>query len=280
MGIAGSEATPGYVSHARLGCLVRHEPFTEWAALYAVGMLEGEERTQFETHLATGCADCTTMLSELSAVVATLAWAAPAVSPRPELRAQLLARVRPAPAPAAPAPAFRLTRRPAWGWWRRALWVGRVAVAGLVGVLGLALYDTQVQLRQQQGVQQQLTEALVQERVLTTLIAHTDTRVAALASPQPTTPPAAGWIVWSPAQHRGFMVVHFLPALPVGQTYQLWAIAGQQTLSSGVFQVDTVGHTALMVPVAVAHPDRFEVTVEPMGGVAVPSGPVLLYGRP
>jgi hypothetical protein len=155
-----------------------------------------------------------------------------------------------------------------------------VAVAGLVGVLGLALYDTQVQLGKQRGVNQQLTEELVQERALTTLIAHTDTRVAALASPQPTTPPAAGWIVWSPANQRGFMVVHYLPALPVGKTYQLWAMTGQQTRSASVFQVDTVGHAALMVPVAVAHPDRFEVTVEPAGGVTVPSGPVLLHGHP
>jgi len=155
-----------------------------------------------------------------------------------------------------------------------------VAVASLVGVLGLALYDAQVQLGKQRGVNHQLTEELVQERVLTTLVAHTDTRVAALAGPQLTTPPAAGWIVWSPAKQRGFMVVHFLPALPVGKTYQLWAIAGQQTLSAKVFQVDTVGHTALMVPVAVAHPDRFEITVEPTGGVAVPSGPVMLHGRP
>jgi hypothetical protein len=154
-----------------------------------------------------------------------------------------------------------------------------VAVASLVGVLGLALYDAQVQLGKQRGVNQQLTEELVQERVLTNLIAHTDTQVAALTSPQPTTPPAAGWIVWSPAKQRGFIVVHYLPALPVGKTYQLWAITGQQVLSARVFQVDAVGHTALMVSVAVAHPDRFEITVEPTGGVAVPSGPVMLHGR-
>ena len=110
---------------------MRHEPFTEWAALYAVGTLAGEERTQFETHLATGCPDCTTMLSELSAVVATLAWAAPAVSPRPELRERLLARVRTEQAPEAPAPSFSIKRLPTWVWWRRALWVGRVAAAGL-----------------------------------------------------------------------------------------------------------------------------------------------------
>ena len=260
--------------------IVNHEPFTEWAALYAMGTLDGEERTQFETHLAPGCLTCTTMLSELSEVVAALAWAAPAASPRPELRELLLARVRTEQPPPVPAPPFRMTRLPLWGWWPRAVWALRVAVVSLVGVLGWALHDAQVQLGQQQVVNQHLTEELAQARVLTTLVAHTDTHVAALASPQPTTPPAAGWIVWSPSKQRGFMVVHFLPPLPLGQTYQLWAIADQQAQSATVFQVDTVGHAALMVPMAVAHPDYFEITVEPAGGVTVPSGPMMLGGSP
>jgi len=260
--------------------LVNHARLTEWAPLYALEALDGEARSQFEAHLATGCQACTTLLSELSEVVAALAWAAPAVSPRPELREQLLARVRAEQAPPAPAPLFHRTRSPVWGWRQRALWAGRAAVAGLVGVLGWALYDAQGQLGQQRVVTQQLTEELAQERVLTTLVAYTDTHVAALASPQPTTPPAAGWIVWSPSKQRGFMVVHFLPALPAGQTYHVWVIAGQQALSATVFQVDTVGHATLLVPVAVAHPDRFEITVEPAGGVAVPSGPVMLHGHP
>jgi hypothetical protein len=147
-------------------------------------------------------------------------------------------------------------------------------------VLGLTLYDSQVQLGKQRATLQQLTEELGQERALTTLIAHTDTRVAALADPPPTTPSSAGWIVWSLSRRRGFMVVHFLPALPSGKTYQLWAMAGQQTLSAGVFQVDAVGHAALLVSVAVAHPDRFEITVEPAGGTTAPSGPIMLHGSP
>jgi anti-sigma-K factor RskA len=257
-----------------------HEPLTEWAALYTMGALEGDDRSQFETHLATGCQACTTMLSELSEVVTALAWAAPAVSPRPELREELLARVRTEQAPPEPAPLFSVTRPSIGGWWHRALWAGRVAVAGLVAVLGWALYDAQVRLGEQQVMHHQLTEELAQERELTTLVAHTDTRVAAMTDPQPTTTHAAGWIVWSPSQQRGFMVVHHLPALPAGKTYQLWAVTGQQTLSATVFQVDTVGHAALMVPVAVAHPDRFEITVEPAGGVAAPSGPLMLSGSP
>jgi anti-sigma-K factor RskA len=259
---------------------MNHEPFTEWAPLYAMEALDEEERTQFEAHLATGCLACTTMLSELSEVATALAWAAPAVSPRPELRERLLTRVGTEQAASVPAPTFRLTRPPIWVWWHRALWAGRVAVAGLVGVLGWALYDTHVQLGEQRVVNQQLTEELTQERVLTSLVAHTDTHATVLASPQPTGPPASGWIVWSPSNHRGFMVVHFLPTLPAGKTYQLWAIAGPQALSATVFEVDTVGHAALMVSVDVAHPDRFEITVEPAGGVAVPRGPVMLHGSP
>jgi hypothetical protein len=243
-----------------------------------MGTLEEEERPQFEAHLATGCRACSTLLSELSTVVASLAWAAPPVSPRPALRETLLARVHVEPAAPVPAPPLRLTRPSAWVWWRCALWAGQLAVAGLVGILGLALYDARLQLSTQQAAQQQLTAELAQERVLTNLIAHTDTRVADLTSPQPTTPPAAGWIVWSPGRQRGFMVVHYLPPLPAGKTYQLWAIAGQQARSATVFEVDTVGHAALMVSAGVVHPDRFEITVEAAGGVALPSGPILLHG--
>jgi len=259
---------------------VRHEPFTEWATLYATDTLDGEDLTQFETHLNAGCPTCSAMLAELSAVAATLAWAVPAIPPRPALREELLARLRTEPESPGAARRLDIRRVPARVWWRRALWAGRVAVAGLVGVLGLTLYDAQIQLGTQRAALQQLTEELGQERALTTLIAHTDTRVAALDGPPPTAPSSAGWIVWSLSKRRGFMVVHFLPVLPPGKTYQLWAMTGQQALSAGVFQVDAVGHAALMVSVTVAHPDRFEITVEPAGGVTVPSGPAILHGRP
>jgi anti-sigma-K factor RskA len=84
--------------------------------------------------------------------------------------------------------------------------------------------------------------------------------------------------VWSPEKKRGFIVVHFLPPLPAGKQYQLWVIAGRQALPAGVFNVDTVGHNALTVQVGVAHPDRFAITVEPVGGRSVPSGPVMMKG--
>ena len=62
------------------------------------------------------------------------------------------------------------------------------------------------------------------------------------------------------------------------QQYQLWVVAGRQALPAGVFNVDAVGHNALTVPVGVVHPDRFEITVEPVGGRSVPSGPVMMKG--
>jgi anti-sigma-K factor RskA len=121
-------------------------------------------------------------------------------------------------------------------------------------------------------------QELVQERALTGLVSHIDTRVASLAGIKPTAARAAGWIVWSPEKKRGFIVVHFLPPLPAGKQYQLWVIAGRQALPAGVFNVDAVGHNALTVQVGVVHPDRFEITAEPVGGRPVPSGPVVMKG--
>ncbi len=89
---------------------------------------------------------------------------------------------------------------------------------------------------------------------------------------------ADGWIVWSPARKQGFLVIHHLPALPSGKQYQFWVIAGQQPRSAGVFDVDAVGHTALVVTGDAERPDLFAVTVEPAGGVPAPTGPIVMRG--
>lgn len=124
-----------------------------------------------------------------------------------------------------------------------------------------------------------LAQELADERELTALVSHTDTRVASLAGVGAAAARAAGWIVWSPEKKHGFIVVHFLPPLSAGQEYRLWVIAGERTLPAGVFTVDHVGHNALTVDVEAAEPERFEITAEPIGGGAAPSGPVLMKGK-
>jgi anti-sigma-K factor RskA len=89
---------------------------------------------------------------------------------------------------------------------------------------------------------------------------------------------AEGWIVWSPGQRAGYIVVHFLPGVSADQQYQIWAVADDRSVPTAVFDVDDVGHAALMVSASVERPRRFVVTVEPRGGRAAPSGPIAMTG--
>ena len=50
-----------------------HEPFDTLAATYAVGALDGDERAEFERHLAGGCAACEATLRGSAEALAGLA---------------------------------------------------------------------------------------------------------------------------------------------------------------------------------------------------------------
>jgi anti-sigma-K factor RskA len=69
-----------------------------------------------------------------------------------------------------------------------------------------------------------------------------------------------------------------LPPLPPGRQYQFWVKVGQRTMSAGVFDVDAIGHAALVVTVATERPDVFAVTVEQAGGAPAPGGPIVMQG--
>jgi anti-sigma-K factor RskA len=47
-----------------------------------------------------------------------------------------------------------------------------------------------------------------------------------------------------------------------------------------VFDVDAVGHAALVVEVDAQRPDLFAVTVEVAGGAPSPTGPIVMQGAP
>ncbi len=59
-----------------------HDKFADDLALYAMGSLEGEERTALENHLAT-CAACRRELDALRGDMAMLAVSAPLATPPP-----------------------------------------------------------------------------------------------------------------------------------------------------------------------------------------------------
>lgn len=282
---------------------MRHEPFSDWAALYAVGALDGDELSRFESHLAAGCTTCDQLLYQWSAVAALLPRALPNVPLRPEVREGLMKRLAADRVPRASAtgrrrtvagePAAVTTRRTVVSALRGAWpWAGSAMAAGLVGILVWNLYETSALVNEQHALirrfEGQLSSLgaelnrqqaeLVQTRAVRDIVWNKDAKVAPLVGTEAAAR-AEGLIVWSPGIKRGSFVVHFLPMLPPDMQYQLWAISGQKAQSGGVFSVDEVGHNAFVVPIEAARPERFEITLEPFGGVATPTGPVVMTGR-
>jgi len=250
-----------------------HEPFDEWSALASVGALDDGERIRFEAHRAAGCERCEEELRQHVEVAATLPRALPDVPVPPSLRGTVMARVAQDKQPSltvSPPVGLPVTRR-------LRPWAGGLVAAGLAGVLVWGIYDTRSTVERQQASIERLQQELAQQQALTSLVSNTDTSVVGLRGTG-AAERADGWVVWSPARKRGYLVVHNLPPLSPGKQYQLWVTAGQQLRSAGVFDVDAIGHAALIVAGAAERPDLFTVTVEPAGGAPAPGGPVMMKG--
>ncbi|HWP70694.1 MAG TPA: anti-sigma factor, partial [Gemmatimonadaceae bacterium] len=88
---------------------------------------------------------------------------------------------------------------------------------------------------------------------------------------------------WAQSTNTWTMFAHDLPAPPAGRTYQLWLITRTgQRISAGTFAPDPSGGAVVSAQYPLA-PDALQmiaVTEEPAGGVAQPTGEVLIAGQP
>ena len=73
-----------------------------------------------------------------------------------------------------------------------------------------------------------------------------------------------------------------LPPLPLEQSYELWAFVGDQPVPAGTFDAKADGAT--VIPISKQEnlgeaPVKFAVSIEPKGGVASPTGAIVLVGE-
>jgi len=252
---------------------MNHEPYSEQAAAYALGVLEGEERSRFEAHLRAGCRECEPALRAYQENLASLAAELPPVALPPSVKAALLRRIEAQPQPAA------LEARPRAFRWQWA-WAGGLAAALLVaGYLGVTVNALNGDLARQTGELDKLRAQVARQRELLALVSASGTRVVALAGLKPS--PAASARIWWHRTAGGFFVASGLPAPPSGKTYQLWVIAEGKPVSAGVFDVDPKGSGVLQVRAlpGAEKVEMFAVTLEPAGGLPQPSGAMYLAGK-
>ena len=248
-----------------------HEPFAELAAGYALGALDGDDLTRFQAHLTQGCAECQRALRDYRETLVQ-----PAVdlreTPPPRVKRALMERL-----------ARSRARRPRPArFWPGLKWVASLAVAAGLIALVVATY---VSARYEQRLGEMAREAAAlreqigQQRQALALLRDPATRVITLTGLEPS-PKARGRMIWN-ERDGGIFVAADLPPAPHGKAYELWAIVGAQPIGAGLFSVDAEGKGSARVAPLAGGPkvDQFAVTLEPAGGVPVPTGPMYLASK-
>ena len=95
-------------------------------------------------------------------------------------------------------------------------------------------------------------------------------------------PKAKGRFLWNPSG-AGHIFVSDLPPPPPGKMYAVWTIAqGASPRYVGKINTDTAGQGGLHIksPADGKSVEAFAVSVEPVGAVDAPTGPIVLVSKP
>jgi anti-sigma-K factor RskA len=248
-----------------------HEPYDTFAALHAVGALDGDDLREFETHLASGCARCATLVRQTEQALARAAMAGPPEPPPSGVRERLVRRAAAAGAPG----------RRRWLAWAVGLVAAAVAAGAFSAAYVAARYEARLgqMARETSAAKQRLAQTEGALRDELDLLRDPTTRLVELHG-QTTAPGAAARVLLT-EKAGGLLLATKLPPLPPGKVYTLWTVAGDAPRVAGVFVPDDGGRATLKVPPdATGAPARvLSVTVEPEGGVQAPTGAVVLAPR-
>jgi anti-sigma-K factor RskA len=262
----------------------------ELAALHALGLLEGAERTAFEAELA-GNRELQALVAAFTESSSALALSAPPVEPPSALKARILEAATPT---AGTVTAFPLARFAPW-----AIAAALAIAATWLATQNLALRNQNLSLRTERELaevaykmtQNQLTErSMIAEKMISDLgtkLRNSEDlsrlKISALASLAGNTKEAQVIAVWDPAQQTGLLTMEKLPAIADTQDYQIWIVdpAYKDPVNGGVFHVAADGKVTLAFkpdqPVTQAA--AFAISLEKKGGVPKAEGPIVLLGK-
>lgn len=230
--------------------------------LYALGLLEGEEKDQVEQHLARNCETCQANLRDALAVNALVMASVPQTAPPAGLKRRVLA-------------GFGIERG-RWGW------LGAFA-ATLMAVVALWL---SVEERRREG---DLAEARRQVIAITAerdrlnqafnFLNQPETKQVNFGSGQQQ-PPRGNVFIHS--RLGVLLIASNLPALPSGKTFEMWVIPAKNSppRPAGLFQATGQGSGMNLLPGAVNSLYAVAVSIEPEAGAQTPSDVILVAPVP
>lgn len=286
---------------------MKHEDYKELIALDALDALDREdERRMLAAHLA-DCDDCRAELNALRRAAASLAYAAPPVAPAPQLRAQILTRIKSLPQDevkdarsrassgnGAATTASNVIAQDEFARRREAREVkvsrrlflfGTLAASLAVAALLLSLLmlwqrnnRLQNEIARLSADASQTAQELARTRADRDLLAAPEAHTATLAGTN-LAARARARLTFDERTGRAMLMAADLPPAPAGKAYQLWFIAaGKPPMPGSVFQTDASGHAEMhdIVPPEGRRAAIYAVTLEPASGVTAPTGEMYL----
>jgi anti-sigma-K factor RskA len=246
--------------------------------LLALGVVAGEDCQSLRAHIAS-CAECSRQFAEAQGRIALFALAAPPQAPPASARVRLLEKIHaenPAPLAGAHSRAMRTAPR----WWN-SIWAPATAVLAVATVL---LWTNDRRLSKQvddlQKTEDHYNDVARQEQALVSMLSAGDTKAVELTATRKVSKDA--WALVRYNSRMGMICYNGdLPAPPPHKEYQLWVVPEVgDPISVGAFMPASFSKGRMCMaklPEGVSC-QSFGVTLEPMGGVPHPSGPIVLSG--
>ncbi len=240
--------------------------------LFALGVLEGDEKQAIEAHVE-DCPGCAQELAEARGRIALLALSAPPHTPSPRVKERLLRQIHEPQAPAREKHPGTIV-----SWWTAVLLPATAALAIATIVLWMGNNRLSREVQDLRAAAARQADELKQTREMVDLMGAPDS-VAVKLSPSPDMPTARAHVMFNPREGM-LMYSGNLPAPPPDKTYQLWLVPiSGNPISEGVFSPkgNTEDLWTKPLPTGVTA-KAFAVTIEPAGGMPQPTGPKILIG--
>ena len=265
-----------------------HENYKELLAAKALTALDAADARALSTHLES-CAECRSEINEWENTAALLAFEAQPLEPSTSVRERILASVRAEASDRVSADtslsegnvlAFAAPPRNVWAslgsFGAIAATVVFVALIVALVVLWQKNRNTQSELARLTAEMKQAQAQLDHERAMGELLTSPDAHMAKLSGTN-VAPGAHAMLAYDKSGHA-MLMAKGLPSAPAGMAYQLWFIKDNKKMPGKVFTTDAAGNGTLedQIPAVARDAAVFAITLEPMGGVQVPTGSIYL----
>ena len=266
------------------------ERIQELISAYSLGALEGDDLREVEEFKQNHPEQFDELVRENELAFSQLTYALKGAMPDPGLKKKLMSEIK--------EDTKVYQTEPAVSFWQRIqpFWLNLGAAVAVLAIVSLVTYNffltkklesrqaEVANLQNQIVAKQTLIENMEKEtmlnRQMVAFLEDPNVVIINLVNTQPDLT-AVGRVLWNTKDDQAMFCGINLPQPPEGKTYQLWAIGSGDPKSAGIFNVNDQGKNVLLLKSLkdLGQIKQFAVSLEPAGGVPLPTGKIYLSGE-